>query len=210
MPEIAAIILAGGQSRRMGRSKADLPMGSESLLQRAVRLLSPVTSPVIISAAPDQIVPNLPADVVISRDTEAGWGPLHGFVTGLRAVPKRTELAYLSAVDAPFFSPAWLELLASRIGDQEAVAGIVDGRPSPIAALYRCSPVRAAAEELLAAGTRRLSAVLSAVRCKLIPEHELRHVDPTLSTILNLNTPGEYHQACQRLETGLANPSKRE
>lgn len=210
MSEIAAIILAGGQGRRMGRPKADLPFGNETLLERAVRLLSSVASPIIISAAPDQAIPKLPADVVISRDAEAGWGPLHGFATGLRLVPKRVELAYLSAVDAPFFSPAWLELLAARIADEEAIAGIVDDLPSPVAALYRCCPARKAAEQLLDSGIRRLSAILSSVRCKFIAEDDLRLVDRALSTFLNVNTPEEYHRAYRRLESGLANPSKHE
>jgi len=200
MPEVAAIILAGGESRRMGTPKASLLLGGETLLQRAVRLLSPVASPVIIAAAPDQPMPCLPAEVVVARDPEAGCGPLRGLVTGLRAMPKTSELAYLSAVDAPFFRRAWLELLAARIGDRDAAVGIVDGRPSPVAALYRRSPALAVAEELLSSNTRRLSAILTTIRCKFLHEHELRRVDPDLLTALNVNTLDEFLQACELLK----------
>jgi molybdopterin-guanine dinucleotide biosynthesis protein A len=42
------LILAGGQSRRMGKDKAALRFGPESLLSLAVRSLSEVARPVVV------------------------------------------------------------------------------------------------------------------------------------------------------------------
>ena len=54
---IGGVILCGGESRRMGRPKAWLPFGPETLLQRVVRLIGEVVNPLVVVAAPDQDVP---------------------------------------------------------------------------------------------------------------------------------------------------------
>ena len=58
--QIAGIILCGGRSTRMGTSKALLPFGGETMLQRIVRLLGTVASPLVVVAAAGQPLPNLP------------------------------------------------------------------------------------------------------------------------------------------------------
>ncbi len=62
------IVLCGGRSTRMGSPKALLPFGSETMLQRVVRLLGSVVSPIVVVAAPDQQLPPLPQGIVITRD----------------------------------------------------------------------------------------------------------------------------------------------
>ena len=72
------IVLCGGRSTRMGSSKALLPFGSETMLQRVVRLLGTVVSPLVVVAATEQALPGLPASVTITRDEREGRGPLEG------------------------------------------------------------------------------------------------------------------------------------
>ena len=55
----AGIVLCGGKSTRMGSSKALLPFGSETMLQRVVRLLGEVVSPMVVVAAVDQELPDI-------------------------------------------------------------------------------------------------------------------------------------------------------
>ena len=73
---VGGVVLCGGQSSRMGRPKAWLPFGDELMLPRVVRLLSDAVSPIVVVAAPEQVVPPLPADVQVVRDEEKGRGPL--------------------------------------------------------------------------------------------------------------------------------------
>ncbi|MGZ6054814.1 MAG: molybdenum cofactor guanylyltransferase, partial [Isosphaeraceae bacterium] len=56
---VGAVILCGGESRRMGQPKAWLPFGPERMLQRVVRLVSTVTGPIVVVAAPGQELPSL-------------------------------------------------------------------------------------------------------------------------------------------------------
>jgi len=61
MEKIGGIILCGGQSKRMGRPKATLPFGGEVMRQRVVRILGEVVTPLVVVAAPEQVLPELPA-----------------------------------------------------------------------------------------------------------------------------------------------------
>src|SRR5579875_1511202 len=97
-----AVVLCGGESRRMGRPKAWLPFGPERLLQRVVRLVGAVARPIVVVAAPGQDLPDLPAEVGIVRDPVAGRGPLAGLAAGLAAFAGRAdsvELVYATATD---------------------------------------------------------------------------------------------------------------
>ena len=61
-------MLCGGKSTRMGTSKALLPFGPETMLQRVVRLLGDIVSPIVVVAAVDQELPELPRGVIVTRD----------------------------------------------------------------------------------------------------------------------------------------------
>ena len=76
------IVLCGGRSRRMGSPKALLPFGGETMLQRVVRLLGTVVSPIAVVGAPLQSLPDLSADVIVTFDDREGRGPLRGSARG--------------------------------------------------------------------------------------------------------------------------------
>src|SRR2546423_5298546 len=99
------IVLCGGQSSRMGRPKAWLPMAGELMLPRVVRLLGEAVSPIVVVAAPEQDLPPLPAEVKVVRDEEKGRGPLQGLAAGLTALQGEVDAAYASSCDVPFLRP---------------------------------------------------------------------------------------------------------
>src|SRR6186713_2816693 len=94
---VGGVVLCGGKSTRMGTSKALLPFGPETMLQRVVRLLATVVSPIVAVAAPGQSLPELPADVIVTRDEREGRGPLEGLRAGLKALPATVEIAYVTS-----------------------------------------------------------------------------------------------------------------
>src|SRR5262245_45208566 len=106
-----AIILCGGKSSRMGRDKATLPFGDELMLQRVVRLLSSVVDAqnIVIVAAPDQSLPQLPSDVQITRDPVEYAGPLQGLATGLPIVSDRCDAVFATGCDTPLLVPAFVQ-----------------------------------------------------------------------------------------------------
>lgn len=197
MSDLGAIVLCGGRSTRMGRPKAWLPFGDEMLLQRVVRLVRAGVGagPIVVVAAPDQELPELPGDVLVARDPVEGRGPLQGLAVGLAALPDEAELVYATATDAPFLRPGWIARLAERIGPADLAMPFVGGHRNPLAALYRRAAVLPAARDLLDADRLRPAFLLERVRVVVLHEDDLRDVDPELATIRNLNTPEDYAAA---------------
>ena len=194
-PNLGAVVLCGGESRRMGQPKAWLPFGTERMLQRIVRLVRESVQDVVVVAAPGQELPELPEVVTIVRDSVAGRGPLQGLAAGLSALPPSVDCAYATGTDVPFLQPGWIDTLAHLIGDDDLAIPFVAGFHHPLAALYRRSTVLPAVETLLKEDRLRPLFLMEAVRTRVVAVEELLGADPALQTIQNLNTPEDYHEA---------------
>ena len=134
-----AIILCGGKSSRMGRDKATLPFGPELMLQRVVRLIgeSVDLENMVVVAAPNQSLPELPADVSIARDAREFRGPLEGLATGLRALAERADAVYATACDVPLLVPAFVDRMFDLLGDFDIAVPFDGQHHHPLAAVYR-------------------------------------------------------------------------
>lgn len=186
-------MLAGGRSTRMGTSKALLPFGPETMLQRVVRLLSGIVTPIVVVAAPGQPLPKLPAGVVVTHDEREGRGPLEGLRAGLKALPDTSDRAYVTSCDVPLLVPGFVsQMLAFAEGADIAVMEI-DGFPHPLSAVY-ARGVLPIVEALLAEDRLRPVFLFDRVRTRRVQPHEITS-DPQLQTLRNLNTPEDYARA---------------
>uniref|UniRef100_A0A7C2JYQ4 Probable molybdenum cofactor guanylyltransferase n=1 Tax=Schlesneria paludicola TaxID=360056 RepID=A0A7C2JYQ4_9PLAN len=191
-----AIVLCGGRSTRMGRDKATLPFGPESLLQRVVRLLSTVVDAgdIVVVAAADQILPTLPVEVVVARDLQPERGPLEGLASGLAALPGRVDAVYATSCDVPLLEPAFVRRMFDLLGDS-AIAVPRDGEyHHPLAAVYRPS-VLTAVQQLLAEDRLRPRFLFDLVPTRDVSVDDLEDVDPERHTLMNLNRPEDYEAA---------------
>jgi molybdopterin-guanine dinucleotide biosynthesis protein A len=188
------IVLCGGKSTRMGTPKATLPFGSETMLQRVVRLLGTAVSPIVVVAARDQPLPQLPDTVCIARDEREAQGPLEGIRAGLSALPESIDAAYVTSCDVPLLVPAFVERMIELLGDHDIAVMEVDGFPHPLSAVYRRRTIPHV-ESLLAAGRLRPVFLFDAVRTRRVKPEEMTVVDAQLKTLRNLNTPEDYRAA---------------
>lgn len=194
--QVGAIVLCGGLSRRMGRSKALLPFQGEALATRVSRLVRErVGGRVVVVAAQDQELPALAPGVEIARDQTPSRGPLEGFRTGLDAIGDDCEFVYLTATDSPFLASGWIDRLSTLIGSHAAAVPFVDSRHAPLAALYRPASVRPAIRRLLAENRLRMLLLLAQIPVRVVLAGELADVDPLAKTLRNLNTPEDYRSA---------------
>lgn len=188
------MILSGGQSRRMGRDKAELPLGSETFLRRLVRQYRPAFPVYVSVGRPGQFDTFGAGELV---DLHPGIGPL----AGLEAAFRRTEadLVFLTATDLPFGTLALAEKLLEMRGDADAcVIRRADGRPEPAFGVYSrsCLP---ALEHCLAENRRAFRGLLDRVEVRWVEEAELEAFQ--LSWLLqNVNTPEEYENVAKSLE----------
>jgi molybdopterin-guanine dinucleotide biosynthesis protein A len=194
MIKAGGVVLCGGQSRRMGRSKADLPFGAETMLQRVVRLLGDVVSPIIVVAAADQRLPALPENVQRVSDRAPQQGPLEGLRAGLAAIVPWAEAAYVTSCDVPLLSHDFVREMVGLIDDHDAAVPVDERYQHPLAAVYQ-TRLLPHIERLLEAGQRRPAFLLDAVDTLRVPVQRLRKVDPDLRTLWNLNSPEDYQKA---------------
>jgi molybdopterin-guanine dinucleotide biosynthesis protein A len=194
-----AVILCGGKSSRMGHDKATLPFGSELMLQRIVRIVSLVVDQdsVVVVAAPDQCLPDLPPTVIVARDERPQRGPLEGLAAGILALPKGVDAIYATSCDVPLMVTGFVAAMFEYLTDHD-IAVPFDGQYfHPLAAVYRPSVI-SVIQSLLSEDQLRPVFLFDKVHAAKIPVEQLRNVDPTLDTLMNLNRPEDYHLALQR------------
>jgi molybdopterin-guanine dinucleotide biosynthesis protein A len=198
---IGGIVLCGGKSTRMGVPKATLPFGNETMLERVVRLLGTVVSPIVVVAARDQSLPSLPDEISVTRDEREAKGPLEGIRAGLSALPASIDAAYITSCDVPLLVPEFVERMIELMGDHDIAVMEIDGFPHPLSAIYRRNTLPHV-ESLLAADRLRPVFLFDAVRTRRVTPEEMTIVDPQLRTLRNLNTQEDYRAALA--EAGLA------
>ena len=137
---ISAVLLAGGESRRMGKDKATSLFGGEPLWRiqlGALRKLAP--SEILISARNDPAW--RPADIYFVADAPPSRGPL----SGISAALARTGATHLLAlaIDMPFMNEQYLRSLYGGIESGRGVIPVIGERAEPLAAIY---PVEARAD----------------------------------------------------------------
>lgn len=179
----------------MGTSKALLDFGGETMLQRVVRLLGTVVSPVVAVAAPDQRLPELPDSIIITRDEREERGPLEGLRAGLQALPDTVDVAYVTSCDVPLLVPEFVRRMIDLTSGSDIAVVDLDGFAQPLSAVYRRRTVLPAAEALLAADRRRLVFLFETTNTRRVLPSEVADVDPQLLTLRNLNTPEDYQSA---------------
>ena len=188
-----AIVLAGGKSSRMGTSKALLPFGPETMLQRVVRLLETVVSPIVVVAAVDQQLPPLPPDVIVTRDENEGRGPLEGLRAGLKALPVDVDAAYVTSCDVPLLVPGFVRQMIDLAEGYDVAVIEQDGFAHPLSAVYRRATLPYV-EDLLAHDRLRPAFLFEAVNTRRVAPVQLT-ADPELRTLRNVNTRDDYEQA---------------
>lgn len=191
--QTTGIILAGGASKRMGRDKATLPWGNETVLQHLVTQLSPRLRPIIVVGSPLDTALGLPEHVVYVRDHTAHQGPLVGFSQGLTQAPHH-QLVFLTGCDFPYLRPKVVDFLHSRLGDSKAVVAESEGIVQPLIGLYQQTVINNVGQ-LIQNNVRSLNALISELNCRVVTQEEWRQFDPDCRMLTNINTPEEYQAA---------------
>ncbi len=187
----AGIVLCGGKSSRMGVSKATLPFGPETMLQRVVRLLGTVVDPIVVVAAGGQELPELPLAASIARDERDARGPLEGLRAGLEALPVEIDAAYVTGCDVPLLVPAFVQRMIHLLEGHDIAVMEIDGFTHPLSAIYRRTTLPHI-ESLLAEDRLRPVFLFDAVRTRRVKREEMLAADPELRTLRNLNTREDY------------------
>ncbi len=197
---ISALLLAGGQSRRLGLDKRFLEFEGKSLLLRACESAAAISDElaVLLSDAEDRqrIQDALGGQAVrFTMDAQPGSGPLGALAGALSHIAG--DYALLLAIDYPLITSAFLReleaLLEAQAGRPDVLMPLWQGVPQVTCAFYRKS-LAAEIEEAFERGECSLRCWvegLSAERVMIVPEDKWRAwADETV--FLNVNTPEDY------------------
>lgn len=195
---MTGIILAGGESRRMGQNKAFLPWGGMTLIEHLIERLRPVTDEIIVAAKDRRAFGHLRARVV--EDAVPGVHALGGLYTGLRAA--RAELCFVCACDAPFVSPGLARALAGCLAGRDLAVPRSRRGLEPLHAVYARSRTLPVVEEQMRRGRWSLRNLVEKLHPRIVEGAALWPFDPAQRCFVNLNTPADYARALAVLTGG--------
>ena len=181
--DCTALILAGGDSRRMGCDKTALEFAGQTLLQRSIGLMRTIFPQVLVSVRQPRV--DIDAPQVCDEHPQAG--PLAGLCAGLARA--KTPWVFAVAVDMPFLNAALIERLAERRNGHQAVVPVVHGQSQPLAAFYAADALPPIRATLAGQGKHSLRAALERLNVCLIEEDALESADPGLRSFIDLDTP---------------------
>ena len=208
---VTGVILAGGKSRRMGKNKALMQLGGDSLITHVIRRMHLITTELLL-------ITNSPAEyahlnVRMHGDIIPDTGALGGIYTGLTQASYDTVLCV--ACDSPFLEPKLLAYLVSVLGEYDAVMpytyketpnrrnkdiGVTnpshDGQVTlqTLCAAYakRCLPI---IEQMLLESELRVHALSEHAHVRRVSPEVWQKFDSQGMSFFNVNTPEDFERA---------------
>lgn len=180
--DCSALILSGGESRRMGQDKAGLMLSDKPLIEHVATALQPLFAQTVVS------VRHKRRDCAYRQvcDDPAHAGPLAGLAAGLSDA--KTGWVFAVACDMPFIGAALIERLAGLRDGCDAVVPVAAGHPQPLAAFYATRTLVQAQQILGSAGPHSLRALLARLNVRYVAHHEA-------GELFDLDTPDDLELA---------------
>ncbi|MFC7060393.1 molybdenum cofactor guanylyltransferase [Halobacillus seohaensis] len=182
---IGGAILAGGGSTRMGTDKANLYVGTETVLTRTYNVLKEEVASVLINRNE--------AGVGFINDIYKNSGPL----AGLHAVLDYASNDYVAvaACDTPFIDSKVIQrLLAHTTEGTDAIIPVYDGRIQPLSGIYH-KRLAEDCERLLSEGERKMQSLLSQCRVTYVTDFSGIPSNTVYWHFFNMNTKEDYEEA---------------
>lgn len=203
-PRVTVVIQAGGESRRMGRSKATVPFAGRPLICRLVERLAPVADDLVITTNEPENLAFLHSEypqlgIQLVRDVFDYRGALPGLYTALRAA--RNPFVAVVACDMVFASSSLVaaEAIALKESGADAVVPVNKHGFEPFHAIYRRMECLPAIREALDRGEKRAQGFFDQVNILEFPQSKVLEAEPMGGCFINANTPDELHaleEAC--------------
>jgi molybdenum cofactor guanylyltransferase len=190
MMRASVVILAGGKGKRLGRDKATMELGGQTLLQRQIARLAALSDDLIVVERAGQGMPVERARVV--SDMPPFEGVLAGLAAGLDAA--RHCWSVVVACDMPFINLSLLDYMLAQCAHHDVVVPRLEVGLEPLHALYhkRCL---APLHEALLRGERRMVSFYQGLQVRYVEMAEIVAIDPQGRSFFNINTDDDLAQA---------------
>lgn len=173
-------ILAGGQSRRMGRNKALIRYGGKTIIEYVLAAIPAPAEHIKVITNEKEPFAFLP--VALIADVYPQLGPISGIHAGLR--DSSFQFNFFIACDMPLISSEVITFILNRHQDED-ILGLQSPRgPEPLCTIYsrNCVPV---VEDQIARGNYSLHNLFKRVPSVFIEP-------PDFARLFNMNTPHDF------------------
>ena len=190
---MTSIILAGGKSLRLGRSKLLETLGDKSLIQWVIDRLATLSTEIIIATARGEAIPYSSAvDIKTVADIYPGKGPLAGIYSGLMA--SSSPRAIVVGCDTPFLSTGLLEYMTQTCSTFDVVVPQIKKKVEPLFAVYSKNCL-APIQGLMERNELQIIKLFSMVKVKYVGEDEINNFDPEHLSFFNINNQADLDKA---------------
>jgi molybdopterin-guanine dinucleotide biosynthesis protein A len=187
---MVAIILSGGNNRRMLHNKAFLQMGQKSIIEREIEVLSTLFSRIIVVTNTPENHEHLRVSLV--SDVVPGKGPLGGIYSGLMA--SKDKYNFVVSCDLPFLNAGLISYMIELTEGHDIVVPRLNGLVEPLHAIYskHCLiPIK----RQLDRNELKIQSFFDEVKVRYIRESEIKKYDPKGITFFNVNTEENLEKA---------------
>ncbi len=189
--QITLSVQAGGQSRRMGRNKALVPLAGRPMIEHVLERVKDLADEILITT-------NQPAELEylgyrLVSDEQPGAGALPGLKTALAAASG--EFVLVVACDMPFLNHSLLRHMLKLAPATDLVVPYWEDNFQTLHAVYRRTSCLSAVQTALARGDRKMISFYPEIRIREILPAEISRFDPDGMSFFNVNTPDDLARA---------------
>ena len=208
-----ALILAGGENKRLSAVKGFLEIGGRRIIDSTVELLNTIFKRVVISTNTPELYFYLGVPMV--GDIMKYRGPMTGILSALSSL-KAPEI-FVIACDMPFINPELVLFIVNRWEENtkslphpeinvtpdtfhpsekrkwDGIIPLFDKRPQPLLGIYSKEIINSM-EESINNGETVLRQFLQKINVLYIKEEEIRAIDPKGKSFVNINTPEDFEK----------------
>lgn len=198
MNNISCILLAGGQSKRMGTDKAFLDYKGKPFILVIVNKLFKKCDEIVIvvnkdKAIYEEVLKDYLSKIKIVKDKNPYDGPLNGIVSAYEHITN--ENIFIATVDTPFLEENLIDYYKGLIKGYDCVIPDIDGKLQPLNTLYTKKALEKAIS--IYKNKKSLMAWIDSLNCLKITKEDIEKVDKNLGSYFSINTPESY----KKLET---------
>jgi len=183
---MTAVILAGGNSLRMGENKAFIQIDGVPIIARIHGLFKELFEEVLIVTSQQDLFRNF--DSNIHADLIPNKGALGGLYTGIFF--SSFQYSFCVACDMPFIKRSLVEFLVRNIKDEDAIVPRTRDGLQPLHAIYSKTCLDAM-KKVIDQGRHRILDFYDLVKVKIVEESDFLYLDPRRESFINVNTPEE-------------------
>ncbi|WP_456399738.1 molybdenum cofactor guanylyltransferase [Persephonella sp.] len=192
---LTSIILAGGESKRMGTDKAFLKLQGKTFLRHILEAVSKYSDQIIISGNREEELylrecKGIDTEVSVVRDLYPYSGPLNGIISCYDQI--KNEKLFIATCDTPLLKHELIPFLLNELNGFDGVIPVIDNKIQPLNTVYTKKAVEIGRKIYTEKGIRSLKKWIDFLKHKKIFKDKIIYIDKDLSSYLSVNTPKLY------------------